>query len=144
MSRHLKRLAAPKIWQIRRKKFKFITSPVSGPHSAETGMSLGTLLKETLNYANTNREVKKILNTSQVKIDGKIRKDFRFPVGVFDTIEFSNINEHFRVVISKKRGAGVLLPAPLFLFDRLTVLNQLVIRSTNKQRNWNPNGNNCQ
>ena len=30
---HLKRLAAPKNWQIRRKKLTFITKSVPGPHS---------------------------------------------------------------------------------------------------------------
>jgi small subunit ribosomal protein S4e len=102
MSRHLKRLAAPKIWQIQRKKFKFVTKPVPGPHGTEAGISLGTLLKETLNYASSNRESRKIINTNEVRIDGKIRKDFRFPVGVFDTIGFSTTNEHFRAIISRK------------------------------------------
>lgn len=102
MSRHLKRLAAPKIWQIQRKKFKFVTKPVPGPHSMEAGISLGTLLKETLNYASSNREARKILNANEVRIDGKIRKDPRFPVGVFDTIAFPDTNEHFRVTISRK------------------------------------------
>mgnify|MGYP001599935503 FL=1 len=99
---HVKRLAAPKTWQTRRKGINFITKPVPGPHSLHTGMPLSVLLKEVLNYANTTREVKKILNTSGIKIDGKARRDFRFPVGIFDTIEFTNINEHFRVILNKK------------------------------------------
>lgn len=102
MGDHLKRLAAPRTWQIRRKKFTFVTKPVPGPHDKQTGISLGTILKETLNYAVTNREAKKILNANEIKVDGKMRKDLRFPVGVFDTIEFSSTNEHYRIVISKK------------------------------------------
>lgn len=100
--KHLKRLAAPKTWQVKRKGLKFITKPVPGPHSLATGMPLSTLLKEILSYANTSKEVKKILNTNNVKIDGRIRKDFRFPVGVFDIIEFTSINENFRVILNKK------------------------------------------
>ena len=99
---HLKRLAAPKTWSIKRKGIKFITKPASGPHSLEAGMPLGMLLKETLDYAGTNRDVKKILNADEVKIDGKVRKDFRFPVGIFDVIELTNINEYFRVVLNRK------------------------------------------
>lgn len=99
---HLKRLAAPKTWQIRRKGLKFITKPAPGPHSLELGMPLSLMLKDVLNYADTTREVKKILNSNEVKIDGRLRKDFRFPVGLFDTIEFVNTNECFRVILNRK------------------------------------------
>ena len=99
---HLKRLAAPKTWQIRRKGLKYITKPIPGPHNLGLGMPLSLMLKEILNYANTTREVKKILNSNEIKIDGKLRKDFRFPVGLFDTIEFVNTNECFRVILNRK------------------------------------------
>ena len=105
---HIKRLAAPKTWQIRRKGMNFITKPAPGPHSIDTGMPLSILLKEVLNYANTTKEVKKILNTNEIKIDGKARKDFRFPVGIFDIIEFTNINECFRVVLNRKGKIDLL------------------------------------
>ena len=99
---HLKRLAALRTWRINRKGFKFITKSVPGPHSLETGMPLNVLLKEILGYASTTREVKKILNTNNIKIDGKIRKNFRFPVGIFDVIEVASINEYFRIILNGK------------------------------------------
>ena len=105
---HLKRLAAPKTWGIIRKNARFITKPVPGPHGLQSGMPLNVLLKEILNYAGTTREVKKILNTTEVKIDGKARKDFRFPVGVFDTVEFTGIKEHFRVMLNNKGKIALL------------------------------------
>lgn len=105
---HIKRLAAPRTWQIRRKGPKFITKPLPGPHSLERGMPLDVLLKETLNYASTTREVKKILGTNDLKIDGKVRKDFRHSVGIFDTAEFTNTNEHFRIILNKKGKIGLI------------------------------------
>ena len=105
---HIKRLAAPKTWHVKRKGLKFITKPVPGPHSTRTGIFLSTLFREVLSYANTTREAKKILSTSSIKIDGKIRKDFRFPVGIFDTIEFMNINEYFRVILNRKGNLDVI------------------------------------
>lgn len=99
---HLMRLAAPKTWHVQRKDMTFITKPVAGSHSLYTGMPMVVLLKDILNYAKTTREAKKILNANEIKVDGKTRKDFRFPVGIFDTIEFSNINEHFRMIFNKK------------------------------------------
>ena len=99
---HLKRLAAPKTWHIKRKGLKFITKPKAGPHSLEAGIPISILLKDILHYGSTTREVKKILSASEIKIDGKVRKDFRFPVGIFDTIEITSINEHFRIILNKK------------------------------------------
>lgn len=99
---HLKRLAAPKTWQIKRKGERFITKTMHGPHSLDLGMPLDIVLKESLSYASTTREVKKILGANEIRIDGKVRKDIRFPVGVFDTIEFPSINQYFRVVLSNK------------------------------------------
>ncbi len=99
---HIKRLAAPKTWNIRRKMLKFITKPVPGPHSLDTCMPLGLLLKKILDYDNTTGEVKKILNNNEIKIDGKLRKNYKFPVGIFDTIEFTKVNKYFRVISNKK------------------------------------------
>jgi len=102
MSRdHIKRLAAPRTWQINRKAFKFVTKPVPGPHSLSTSIPLSILLKDMLSYANTTKEVKKIINMNEIKIDGVTRKDFRLTTGIFDTIEFVNINEFFRVILNR-------------------------------------------
>ena len=105
---HLKRLAAPKTWNILRKNTTFITQASPGPHGLESGMPLSLLIKDVLNYASTTREVKKIINTNDIRVDGKIRKDFRFPVGIFDTIEFSNTKEHFRVILNKKGSLSLV------------------------------------
>lgn len=99
---HFKRLAAPKTWQIMRKESKFITKPVPGPHSLEVGIPLSALLKEFLNYDASMREIKKILNFNDIKIDGKIVKNSRFPIGIFDLIEISNINTYLRVILNRK------------------------------------------
>ena len=99
---HLKRLAAPKTWQISRKGIKFITRPVPGPHNLETAVPISILLKEIMKHANTTGDAKKILKLNEIKIYGKARKDFRFPVGIFDTIEFTSLNKYFRLILNKK------------------------------------------
>lgn len=105
---HLKRLAAPKTWHVNRKKIKFITKPAPGPHSLQNGIALGTLLKETLKYAYTTKEAKKMMHTDEIKVDGKARKDFRFPIGIFDTLEFTKTGECFRVILNKNGKIGVI------------------------------------
>lgn len=105
---HLKRLAAPKTWHVNRKKIKFITKPEPGPHGLQNGIALGTLIKEILGYASTTKEAKKMMHTDEIKVDGKARKDFRFPVGIFDTLEFSKTGECFRVILNKNGKIGVI------------------------------------
>ncbi|MBI2101577.1 30S ribosomal protein S4e [Candidatus Woesearchaeota archaeon] len=99
---HIKRFAAPKTWQIKRKGRKFIAKQAPGPHNLGSGIPLSVMLKEVMGYAGTTREAKKILNSGEIKIDGKPRKDLGFPVGIFDAVEFSGTKEHFRVVLGKK------------------------------------------
>ncbi|HLG24247.1 MAG TPA: 30S ribosomal protein S4e [Candidatus Nanoarchaeia archaeon] len=102
VKKHLKRLAAPKTWHITRKTNTYVTKPRPGPHKLENCMPLGLLLKETLKLANTTREVKKMLNTNEIKIDGKARKDPRFGVGIFDVIEFVTTNDHYKITLNNK------------------------------------------
>ncbi|MBI4143405.1 30S ribosomal protein S4e [Candidatus Woesearchaeota archaeon] len=105
---YLKRLAAPKTWQLARKQFKFTIKPAPGPHRQKEGISLGTLLRDVVAHANSGREAKKILNASHVKIDGKTRNSLRFPVGIFDVVEFPNINEAFRVITDKNGKISIV------------------------------------
>lgn len=105
---HIKRLAAPKTWDIARKGIQFVVKPVPGPHGIEMGITLSTMLKEVFNCAGTTREVKKILHSREIKVDGRQRKDFRFPVGIFDTLDFTDTNEHFRVILDKSGKIGII------------------------------------
>ena len=49
------------------------------------------------------REVKAILSSGQIKVDGHIRKDPRYPVGLMDVIDITASGERYRLV-PKKRG----------------------------------------
>lgn len=99
---HLKRMAAPRTWNVKRKGAKSITKPIPGPHNLHSGLPFATLLKEVLGKANTLADAKKIINSNEIKIDGTARKNFRLPVGLFDTMEFAGTGECFRIVLNKK------------------------------------------
>ena len=60
------------------------------------------ILRDMLGYANSSREVKYILEKKNVTVDGIRRRDYRFPVGLFDVLSLNDINEHFRVILDKK------------------------------------------
>lgn len=100
--RHLKRVAAPVTYRIPRKIYKFAPKVIPGPHAFNESIPVSTLLIYVLNIARNIREVKYILRNEYFKIDGKVIRDHRFPVGLMDVIELTPTREFFRVVPSTK------------------------------------------
>jgi len=98
----LKRSKAPKIWRIHRKNKKWTVKNIPGPHSGEKAIPLLFILRDYLGYAQTKREAKIILNRGLVLVDGRIRKDERFPVGVMDIVEIPKTKECYRVLPNRK------------------------------------------
>jgi small subunit ribosomal protein S4e len=107
--KHQKRLPAPPDWPIQRKSGKFTTRVIPGPHPKDNCLTLAVLIREVLDYAENMREVKAVLSSGQVKIDGVVRKDERFPIGLMDVIELTTSGERFRL-IPKIRGGFNLVP----------------------------------
>ena len=107
MRRHLKRLGMPKSWPTKRKGIKFVVKPRPGPHKQNECIPISILLKDVLKMVKTLKEVKKILNTNTFLVDGKVRKDYRLPLGVMDMISIEN--KYYRLVLNKK-GKFDLLP----------------------------------
>ncbi len=102
MKRHLKTIATPRTWPIKRKGIKFTTRPKPGKHTLEKGMPLTTIITKVLKFAKTSREVKNIINTKEVLVDGRRVKEPRYIIGLMDNLSFPLINEHLRIIINKK------------------------------------------
>ena len=98
MVRKLKALLAPKFWRVPRKQQKWVVSPSPGPHKKFECIPLSILIRNVLGLAETLKESKKIIKAGNIKVDGKIRKDYRYPVGLFDTIEIEKIEKFYRIV----------------------------------------------
>ncbi|MBW3001797.1 30S ribosomal protein S4e [Candidatus Woesearchaeota archaeon] len=109
MKSHLKRLVIPKSWTLLKKEEKFVVRPRPGAHPAKLSMPI-TLLFKSLGYASTTAEVKKILNTKEVLVDGKRVKEHKFPVGLMDVITIKDTNDALRIVLDKK-GRLKVVPA---------------------------------
>ncbi len=105
--RHMNRKAAPKTWPIERKQTTYITRPFPGAHKMEEGISIGTFLKEVVSYAKTRKEVRRILHHKQVMVDGRRRMDEHDQVGLFDVVEFPDIDARFRMTLTPR---GKLAP----------------------------------
>ncbi|OYT61977.1 30S ribosomal protein S4e [Thermoplasmatales archaeon ex4484_30] len=102
---HLKRLKAPRSWKIERKVAKWAVKPSPGPHPVERSIPLLFVVRDYLRLADVGREAKKIIASRKVLVDGKARRDYKFPCGLMDVISLPEINEHYRVLFDAR---GVL------------------------------------
>jgi len=82
----MKRLAAPRSWDISRKSNRFVFKPLPGPHPIAAAYPLGVVIRDLASMANLSRELKFILKTGKVKVDGTERRTSRFPVGLFNVV----------------------------------------------------------
>ncbi|HLC58561.1 MAG TPA: 30S ribosomal protein S4e [Candidatus Nanoarchaeia archaeon] len=99
---HLFSISAPKRWLFNRKDHKYITRPLPGSHPLQDSIPLSFLLREILEEAKTMRDVKAILNSGNILVDGVIRKDEKFAVGLMDVIEIPKLNAVYRIVYDLK------------------------------------------
>jgi small subunit ribosomal protein S4e len=102
VSRHLKRIASPKSWPVSKKTNIWITKPNPGPHSGKQALPLGVLIRDILKMVDNLREAKRVLNEGNVLVDGIVRRDHKFPVGVFDVVQFPKINTSYRLLLDPK------------------------------------------
>lgn len=106
-SHHLKRLPAPSFWPIYRKAHQWIVKPKPGPHSLNRCLPLLVVLREMLQLVRTRREAKYLLSKGNVKVDGRIRRNDDFPVGIMDVIEFPATQKIYRVLPSTNKGLSL-------------------------------------
>ncbi len=102
VKQHLKRIAVPKTWTLSKKAEKFVARPNPGAHSMSTSIPLIIILRDLLGYTKTKRETVKVLLEKNVLVNQKRVKDSKFPVGIMDTLSFTEIDEHYRIMINKK------------------------------------------
>ncbi|MAF35562.1 30S ribosomal protein S4e [archaeon] len=100
VKKHLKRIAAPKTWKVKRKTGTWITRPRPGAHPLNQCITLDYVIREQLKHANTYKEAKKCIKAGNVLVDAKPRRDHKFSVGIMDVITIKDQDEHYRVVLN--------------------------------------------
>jgi len=102
--RHVKRFNTSKYTHIDKKQYKFFYATRPGPHVKSFSLPLGHIIRDILHLANTNHDAKMIIKEGKVLVDGKIRKDTRYAVGLMDVIEIPEIGKSYRVLPKEKVG----------------------------------------
>ncbi len=132
---HLKRVAAPRSWPITRKTSTWVAKPSPGPHSEEHGMPLIVVLRDLLHVADKAKEIKQILHEGKVMVDGKVRKDHRFPVGLFDVIAIPEIKANYRVMVGQD-GKFKIVPVADAELKLLKIVNKTMVSGGRIQLNF--------
>lgn len=137
MKRHLKTYPAPRFWPIRIKEREFVVRPSPGPHPISYALPLGIVLRDILNYAVTLGEVKKILSERMVLVDGKVRTDYKFPVGLMDVLYLRSSDEYYRVLPHPvKKLSLVKIPPEESSFKLVRVTGKRTLKAGNLQLNF--------
>ena len=98
---HLKRLKAPRAWRIERKVAKWTVKPSPGPHSFKNSIPLLLIVRDFLKIADTGKEARRIISAKEIQVDGKSRRDYKFPCGLMDVIAIPKMGEYYRVLFDR-------------------------------------------
>ena len=83
---------------------KYTSRPSTGPHKLRESIPLSIVLNQRLKYALFAKDVFSIVRDKEgmVKIDNKIRRDPRYPLGIMDVLSLEKTGEHFRILYDTK------------------------------------------
>ena len=102
MSKHLKRLAAPRAIQIHRKEHIWTVKSSAGPHPLNQSIPLSLIVREYLGICDTYREAKRVIAQGEVLVDNIPRKSHKFPCGLMDVISIPKLKTYYRIVFNRK------------------------------------------
>ena len=102
--KHLKRINTPRSWLLSKMGGIYATRPSQGPHKLRECLPLSIVLRKRLSLALTAREVTLITMDKEagIKVDNKIRRDAKFPVGIMDVVNIVKTNESYRMLFDAK------------------------------------------
>lgn len=99
---HLKRMNAPKVRKAPSKEDKWAVTTSPGPHKGVQSVPLSVALRDNLRLARTRKEAEKILSEGSISVDGKVRRNPNYPVGLMDIIKLNESGKSWRVSYDKK------------------------------------------
>jgi small subunit ribosomal protein S4e len=102
MTKHLKRLNAPRSWKIARKTNVYTTRPRPGAHPMKGALPLKIVLRDILKLAQSSREAGRAIGGGDILVDGRLIKDPKFAVGFMDVISIPKVKQSWRVMYDDK------------------------------------------
>jgi small subunit ribosomal protein S4e len=119
----MKSLAAPTARTLERKRSIWTVRGQAGPHSKATSVPLCLILRDLVQCVDKIKEAKLVLHQRKIKVNGLVRKDKSFPVGLFDVVDLEARKERFRIVFDSKGRLKLVTVNPA---DKLTKISKVV------------------
>jgi small subunit ribosomal protein S4e len=141
MSRHQKRVTVPVSWPIARKTHAWVAKTSPGPHSSADSMPLVMVIRDMLKLVDNAREAKRALYEGKVLVDGKVQKDYKLPVGIFDVISVPLKNQQYRVLKDEKGMFYLSLLEAGAVRKLARIENKTVIKGKKQQLNLSDGSN---
>ncbi len=126
---HITRFEAPWFLKVSKKEYKWVVRANPGPHPKLKAIPLAILVRDYLGYAKTLKEAKRIISTGLVYVDGRPRKDYKYPVGLMDVIYVLRAEKYYRMVPDTKR---VIVPVEISKDEASFKLVRIVNKTTVK------------
>jgi len=108
MSKHLKRIAAPRVVQLHRKERKWTIKPSPGPHPLQQSIALGLIVRDYLTLCDGYREGKHVISNGDILVDGSKRTNHKYPCGLMDVISIPKLKKEYRIVFNQKGKLTVI------------------------------------
>ncbi len=141
MSRHQKRLTIPVSWPIARKTKKWVAKTSPGPHRAEDSIPLLIVIRDMLKLADNAREAKRILYEGKVLVDGRVQKDYKLPIGIFDVVTIPLLNQNYRMLKDARGMFYLSLLEPGNVRKLARIENKTVLKGKKQQLNLSDGSN---
>jgi small subunit ribosomal protein S4e len=142
MSKHLKRLAAPRTVRLHRKEKTWTIKSSPGPHPLDKSIPLGLIIRDYLGLCDTYRETKRAIASGDVLVDAVKRKSHNFPCGLMDVISIPKLKKNFRVLFDQK---GKLTLVPISAKDAewklCRIENKMIVKGNKIQLNFHDGKN---
>ena len=97
---HANRRSIPKTWPVPKKAHPYIHVPKSS-NKKEHSISLVVILRDMLKKSRNFKETKKIIRSGEIKVNGKVRKNEKFGVGLFDILEIPKLNKSYTLTLTQ-------------------------------------------
>jgi len=141
MSKHQKRVTVPVSWPISRKTHVWVPKTSPGPHSAQESMPLGMIIRDLLKVVDNAREAKRVLYEGKILVDGKVQKDYKLPVGIFDVISVPLLDQHYRMLKDAKGMFYLSLLEPGKARKLARIENKTFLKGKKQQLNLSDGSN---
>jgi len=135
-SRHLKRLPSPGFWPIHVKEAKWVVKPSPGPHPSGACIPLQIIVRDILGYAKTGREARVIISQGKIRVDGRVRRDYRYPVGLMDVVEIPDLGKAYRMLPLEGKGLSLVeIPGEEAAFKLCRIEGKTTVKNGHIQLN---------